>query len=119
MIYDCPVRTNNITETLHNIMGKRFKKGNIWNFLGNVINFFLISHNKKFYNTLLTDNLQKTIVDEEIKLKRLQAGENIGCRTNIKNKMRDHKILETQKNFANGRFVIKLCFTLLMYISSK
>lgn len=36
-VYDCPVRTNNITETFHNIVGKRFRKGNIWNFLGNVI----------------------------------------------------------------------------------
>lgn len=28
-VYDCPVRTNNITETFHNIVGKRFKKRNI------------------------------------------------------------------------------------------
>lgn len=34
-VYDCPVRTNNITESFHNIVGKRFRKGNIWNFLGN------------------------------------------------------------------------------------
>nr|XP_012231364.1 PREDICTED: uncharacterized protein LOC105677363 [Linepithema humile] len=91
-VYDCPVRTNNITESFHNIVGKRFRKGNIWNFL---------------------DNLQKIIVDEEIKLKRLQAGENIGYRT-IKNKRRDLKIREAQENFANGRFVIKLCQSPLM-----
>lgn len=64
-------------------------------------------------HVLLIDNLQKIIVDEEIKLKRLQAGENIGYRT-IKNKRRDLKILEAQENFANGRFVIKLCQSLLI-----
>ncbi|XP_077257727.1 uncharacterized protein LOC143894922 [Temnothorax americanus] len=87
-VYDCPVRTNNITESFHNIVGKRIRKGNIWNFL---------------------DNLQKIIVDEEIKLKRLQAGENIGCRTNIKNKTRDHKILEAQRHFTNCRISLQ-CF---------
>lgn len=42
-VYDCPVRTNNITETFHNIAGRKFSKSheNVWSFLGNVlINIF-------------------------------------------------------------------------------
>ncbi|XP_011860151.1 PREDICTED: uncharacterized protein LOC105557506 isoform X2 [Vollenhovia emeryi] len=55
-VYDCPARTNNITESFHNIVGKKFDKahGNVWNFL---------------------DNLRKLIIDEELKLKRLQTSE--------------------------------------------
>lgn len=44
-VYDCPVRTNNITESFHNVAGKKFNKthGNVWSFLGNiVINTFLL-----------------------------------------------------------------------------
>ncbi|XP_077280494.1 uncharacterized protein LOC143907527 isoform X1 [Temnothorax americanus] len=55
-VYNCPVGTNNITENFHNIAGKKFGKshGNVWDFL---------------------DNLRKLIVDEKLKLKRLQTGE--------------------------------------------
>lgn len=37
-VYDCPARTNNITESFHNVVGKKFSKshGNVWDFLGNV-----------------------------------------------------------------------------------
>lgn len=43
-IYDCPARTNNITESFHNIAGKKFGKahGNVWNFLGNIAIFLII-----------------------------------------------------------------------------
>lgn len=35
-VYDCPVRTNNITESFHNVAGRKFGKThkNIWSFLG-------------------------------------------------------------------------------------
>jgi len=38
-VYDCPVRTNNITETFHNIARRKFSKSyeNVWCFLGNVL----------------------------------------------------------------------------------
>jgi len=41
-VYDCPARTNNITESFHNIIGKKFGKahGNVWNFLGNILLYF-------------------------------------------------------------------------------
>ncbi|KYN02586.1 hypothetical protein ALC62_06586 [Cyphomyrmex costatus] len=44
-VYDCPARTNNITESFHNVAGKKFGKahGNVWNFLGNnILLYFLI-----------------------------------------------------------------------------
>jgi hypothetical protein len=56
-------------------------------------------------NILLTDNLRKLIIDEELKLKRLKTVETNGHRTSIKNKIRDNKILEAQKHFAAGRLV--------------
>lgn len=42
-VYDCPARTNNITESFHNIAGKKFGKAhdNIWNFLGNIAIFLI------------------------------------------------------------------------------
>ncbi|XP_071653610.1 uncharacterized protein [Temnothorax longispinosus] len=83
-VYDCPVRTNNITESFHNVVGRKFSKAheNVWNFL---------------------DNLRKLIIDEELKLKRLKTTETNGHRTSIKNKNRDNKILEIQKYFAARR----------------
>lgn len=41
-VYDCPARTNNITESFHNIAGRKFGKahGNVWNFLGNIAIFY-------------------------------------------------------------------------------
>ncbi|XP_070168539.1 uncharacterized protein [Polyergus mexicanus] len=83
-VYDCPVRTNNITESFHNVAERKFGKTheNVWSFL---------------------DNLRKLIIDEELKLKRLKTTETGGHRTSIKNKNRDNKILENQKNFAAGR----------------
>lgn len=40
-VYDCPARTNNITESFHSIAGRKFGKahGNVWNFLGNIAVF--------------------------------------------------------------------------------
>lgn len=37
-VYDCPVRTNNITESFHSMAQKKFSKAheNVWSFLGNV-----------------------------------------------------------------------------------
>ncbi|XP_071652266.1 uncharacterized protein [Temnothorax longispinosus] len=83
-VYDCPVRTNNITESFHNVVGRKFSKAheNVWNFL---------------------DNLRKLIIDEELKLKRLKTTETNGHRTSIKNKNRDNKILDIQKYFAARR----------------
>ncbi|XP_011867073.1 PREDICTED: uncharacterized protein LOC105561581 [Vollenhovia emeryi] len=83
-VSNCPSRTNNITESFHNIAGKKFSKshGNVWDFL---------------------DNLRKLIIDEELKLKRLQAGEISGNRSSIRNKRRDSKILEAQGAYASGR----------------
>ena len=83
-VYDYPARTNNITETFHNVAGRKFGKTheNVWSFL---------------------DNLRKLIIDEELKLKRLKTTETSGHRTSIKNKNRDNKILEIQKYFAAGR----------------
>lgn len=42
-VYDCPARTNNITESFHSIIGKKFDKahGNVWNFLGNIAIFLI------------------------------------------------------------------------------
>lgn len=54
---------------------------------------------------MFTDKLQKLIIDEEIKLKRLKITETSGHRTSTKNKNRDNKILEVQKSFAAGRLV--------------
>jgi len=49
-VYDCPARTNNITESFHNVVSRKFDKvhGNVWNFLGNValLIFFLILYVK-------------------------------------------------------------------------
>ncbi|XP_071568435.1 uncharacterized protein [Temnothorax nylanderi] len=96
-VHNCPVRTNNITESFHNIAGKKFGKshGNVWDFL---------------------DNLRKLIVDEELKLKRLQTGEISGYRTSLKNKKRDSKILEAQRAFAAGR--LDLEYFLRMFTDS-
>lgn len=35
-VYDCPARTNNITESFHNMAAKKFGKphANVWSFLG-------------------------------------------------------------------------------------
>lgn len=52
-----------------------------------------------------TDNLQKLIIDEELKLKRLKSTEISGHYTSIKSKIRDNKILKLQKYFATGRLV--------------
>lgn len=40
-VYDCPARTNNITESFHNVAGRKFGKahGNVWNFLDNIAIF--------------------------------------------------------------------------------
>ncbi|XP_077264026.1 uncharacterized protein LOC143898430 isoform X1 [Temnothorax americanus] len=82
-VYDCPARTNNITECFHSIVGRKFGKSqNIWSFL---------------------DNLRKLIIDEELKLKRLKSTEISGHYTSIKSKIRDNKILKLQKYFATGR----------------
>ncbi|XP_067208655.1 uncharacterized protein [Linepithema humile] len=83
-VYDCPVRTNNITETFHNIAGRKFSKSheNVWSFL---------------------DNLRILITDEEIKLKRLKTTETTKHYTTIKNRNRDNKILKMQNYFATGR----------------
>ncbi|XP_067217031.1 uncharacterized protein [Linepithema humile] len=83
-VYDCPVRTNNITETFHNIAGRKFSKSheNVWSFL---------------------DNLRILITDEEIKLKRLKTTETTGHYTTVKNRNRDNKILKMQNYFATGR----------------
>lgn len=36
-VYDCPARTNNITECFHSTVGRKFGKSqNVWSFLGNV-----------------------------------------------------------------------------------
>lgn len=47
-VYDCPARTNNITESFHNIASKKFGKGheNVWNFLGNIVIFLIFNTNK-------------------------------------------------------------------------
>lgn len=48
-VYDCSMRTNNITETFHNIARRKFNKTheNVWSFLGNVvINIFSIAYTK-------------------------------------------------------------------------
>lgn len=45
-VYNCPVRTNNIAESFHNIAGQKLGKQNInvWAFLGIVLfNFFLMN----------------------------------------------------------------------------
>lgn len=107
-VYDCPARTNNITESFHNVAGRKFGKvhENVWSFLGNVvINIFSFTYimRKSIINILLTDNLKKLIIDEEIKLKRLKTTETGGHRTSIKNKNRDNKILKMQTFFAAGR----------------
>ncbi|XP_071575450.1 uncharacterized protein [Temnothorax nylanderi] len=82
-VYNCPARTNNITECFHSIVGRKFGKSqNIWSFL---------------------DNLRKLIIDEELKLKRLKSTEISGHYTSIKSKIRDNKILKLQKYFATGR----------------
>lgn len=47
-VYDCPARTNNITESFHNVAKRKFNKAheNVWSFLGNeVINIFLFIYN--------------------------------------------------------------------------
>lgn len=112
-VYDCPVRTNNITESFHNATGRKFARthGNVWSFLGNIIiNIFFyfvykVNKNKLMKINLLADNLRILIIDEELKLKRLKITETGGHRTNIKNKNRDNKILKIQKYFAAGRLV--------------
>lgn len=47
-VYDCLARTNNITESFHNIASKKFGKahGNVWNFLGNIAIFLIFYINK-------------------------------------------------------------------------
>lgn len=127
-VYNCPARTNNITESFHNIAGRKFGKAheNVWSFLGNVISntfsVFLYTNSTKYTsiqvntnNNNVTENLRKLIIDEELKLKRLKTSEIDGHRRSIKNKIRDNKILEIQKLFAAGRLVnifytIYLCF---------
>lgn len=42
-VFDCPARTNNITESFHSVTARKFGKAreNVWNFVGNVaIKFF-------------------------------------------------------------------------------
>jgi len=38
-VYNCPARTNNITESFHNVVRRKFGKAheNVWCFLGNVV----------------------------------------------------------------------------------
>lgn len=50
-VYDCPARTNNITETFHNVAGRKFGKTheNVWSFLGNVAIKTLFSILYAFY----------------------------------------------------------------------
>ncbi|XP_011696249.1 PREDICTED: uncharacterized protein LOC105454956 [Wasmannia auropunctata] len=83
-VYDCPARTNNITESFHNVAGRKFGKShdNIWSFL---------------------DNLQKLIIDQELKLKRSKTIELSRHRTSTKSRKLDNKILQIQKQFAAGR----------------
>lgn len=40
-VYECPVRTNNITESFHNIITNKFIRAhaNIWTFLGMLFNY--------------------------------------------------------------------------------
>lgn len=45
------------------------------------------------------------IIDEEIKLKRLQTIEAGGHRASIKNRKRDYIIMQAQRDFTNGRLV--------------
>jgi len=90
-----------------------------WLWTAPVINTFfryIYKVNKLIKNSLLLDNLQKLIIDEELKLKRLKTIETSGYRT-IKNKNRDNKILEIQKYFAAGRLVN--IYLVLFYFSSK
>lgn len=47
------------------------------------------------------------IIDEELKLKRLQTTEADRRRASIKNRWRNRKILAAQKDFAIGRLVSK------------
>lgn len=51
-VFDCPVRTNNITESFHSIARRKFSKAheNIWSFLGNVIILILSFHVTKVPN---------------------------------------------------------------------
>ncbi|XP_076660504.1 uncharacterized protein LOC143363859 [Halictus rubicundus] len=55
-VHDCPIRTNNISESYNNIVSSKLGKGkkNVWKFL---------------------EHLEQLLMDEEIKVKRLSTGQ--------------------------------------------
>ncbi|XP_076301946.1 uncharacterized protein LOC143220097 isoform X1 [Lasioglossum baleicum] len=87
-VYDCPMRTNNTTESYNNVVSLKLGRGkkNIWIFL---------------------ETIKQLIMDEEIKLKRLNEGQCVRRKSNKKSVIRDNKIGLLQKHLASGRLTLK------------
>ncbi|XP_076302075.1 uncharacterized protein LOC143220293 isoform X4 [Lasioglossum baleicum] len=85
-VYDCPMRTNNTTESYNNVVSLKLGRGkkNIWIFL---------------------ETIKQLIMDEEIKLKRLNEGQCVRRKSNKKSVIRDNKIGLLQKHLASGRCI--------------
>ncbi|XP_076660762.1 uncharacterized protein LOC143364155 [Halictus rubicundus] len=82
-VHDCPIRTNNISESYNNIVSSKLGKGkkNVWKFL---------------------EHLEQLLMDEEIKVKRLSTGQSVRRKSNNKTILRNNKIETLQKQLANG-----------------
>ncbi|XP_076660376.1 uncharacterized protein LOC143364211 [Halictus rubicundus] len=87
-VYDCPMRTNNTTESYNNVVSLKLGRGkkNIWIFL---------------------ETLKQLIIDEEIKIRRLNEGQCVRRKSNKKSVIRDNKIGTLQKHLASGRLTLK------------
>ncbi|XP_034194650.1 uncharacterized protein LOC117610909 [Osmia lignaria lignaria] len=81
------MRTNNITECYNNIVLLKMGKGkkNIWVFL---------------------EKLEQLIMDEEIKIKRLNEGQCVCRKSNKKTIIRNKRIETIQKDLANRRLTL-------------
>lgn len=107
-VYGCPVRTNNLVESFHNTISKKFGSPhpNVWIFIGwyfVVIIQLIYAINIAVICLYIADKLQKVIIDQEIDLRRLQNNLQARRRRSRADKEKDNIILQKQKDLVENR----------------